>query len=74
MSKTATREKLKKELEQIPEEMLGELYEYMQYLQFKKQLANSSADDTSLETAYASESVLGKDWNSSEEDQAWQDL
>jgi len=74
MSKTSTREKLKQELQLIPDDLLGELHEYMKYLQYKKSLASSPVDTVSMETAYASEAVLGRDWNSPEEDQAWQDL
>lgn len=74
MAKITTREKLKQELQHIPDDLLGELHEYMKYLQYKKHHASSPADTASMETAYASETVLGKDWNSPEEDQAWQDL
>ena len=63
---TSTRKKLQTELEHLPDNLLGELYEYMKYLQFKQ--------STSMQTAYASEAVLEKDWNRPEEDQAWQDL
>ncbi len=69
MSETTNREKLQKELHRIPDDLLGELYEYMKYLQFK-----AHQKSFPIETAYASETVLGKDWNSPEEDQAWQDL
>lgn len=69
MARISTRERLKQELQHIPDELLGELHEYMKYLQYKKRNKSSSMD-----TAYASEVVLGKDWNSSEEEQAWQDL
>lgn len=74
MAKTTTREELKQELQHIPDELLGELHEYMKYLQYKKNQVSSLRDTTSMETAYASEPVLGKDWNTPEEDQAWQDL
>lgn len=74
MATTSTREKLQQELQRIPDDLLGELHEYMKYLQYKKHQKSSSVETASMETAYASEEVLGKDWNSSEEDQAWQDL
>ncbi len=61
------REHFKQELQQVSDDILEELYEYKKYLQYKLK-------STSLETAYASEAVLGKDWNSLEEEQAWQDL
>ncbi len=66
---TSTRKKLQTELERIPDNLLGELYEYMRYLQFKTQQQSDS-----MQTAYASQAVLEKDWNRPEEDQAWQDL
>lgn len=66
---TSTREKLQTELARIPDNLLGELHEYMRYLQFK-----THQQSASMQTAYASESVLGKDWNRPEEDKAWQDL
>ena len=66
---TSTRHKLQKELQRIPDDLLEELQDYMQYLQYKTQQRNSS-----LKNAYASEAVLGKDWNSAEENQAWQSL
>ena len=66
---TSTRKKLQTELERIPDNLLGELHEYMKYLQFKTQHQSAS-----MQTAYASEAVLEKDWNRPEEDQAWQDL
>lgn len=66
---TSTREKLQNELDRIPDSLLGELYEYMRYLQFKTQQQGEA-----MQTAYASESALAKDWNRPEEDQAWQDL
>lgn len=65
MSKT--REKVEQELLSLPEEMLDEVYEYMQFLQYKHK------KDSSMQTAYASEKVLGKDWNTPEEE-AWQNL
>lgn len=66
---TSTRRKLQTELEHLPDDLLDELYEYVKYLQFKTQ-----QQSTSMQTAYASEAVLEKDWNRPEEDQAWQDL
>jgi hypothetical protein len=62
-----TRDILKKELNEMPENLLEELYDYMQYLKYKENM-----DKT--ETAYASESVLKKDWDNPEEDLAWKNL
>ncbi|CAN5229062.1 hypothetical protein BH23BAC1_BH23BAC1_28880 [soil metagenome] len=63
-----TREKLQEELNQLPDAMLQDLYDYIKYLQFKKH------QKSSMEMAYASEKVLGKDWDQKEENEAWQDL
>ena len=69
MTITTSRAELQDELARIPDNLLGELHEYMRYLQFKTQQQNET-----MQTAYASETVLRKDWNRPEEDQAWQDL
>ena len=55
------------EIDQIPEPLLEQLLDFLlslksQYLQDK------------LEITMMSESSLGKDWLSQEEDEAWQDL
>ncbi|WP_339923753.1 hypothetical protein [uncultured Cyclobacterium sp.] len=74
MRKISTREKLQEEMKLIPDDLLGELHAYMKYLQNKKNQPISPVGPVSMETAYASEAVLGKDWNSPEEDKAWRDL
>ena len=74
MRKMSTREKLKEEMQLIPDDLLGELHAYMKYLKYKKSQSSSPAGTGSMETAYASDAVLGRDWNSPEEDKAWQDL
>lgn len=74
MEKALTREKLKQELQHIPDDLLGELHQFMKYLQYKKNQTSFPRYQTAMDTAYASETVLGKDWNTPEEDQAWQDL
>jgi len=63
------REQLKKELKDIPDNLLEEVYEYVRYLKYK-----ISLKEEKIETHYASEMVLGKDWDRKEEDEAWQDL
>lgn len=65
----STREKLQSELDRIPDNLLGELYEYIRYLQFR---THQQTDP--MQTAYASEAALSNDWNRPEEDQAWQNL
>ena len=62
-----TKEMLTHEIDQIPEPLLEQLLDFLlslksQYLQDK------------LEITMMSESSLGKDWLSQEEDEAWQDL
>ena len=62
-----TKEMLTHEIDQIPEPLLEQLLDFLlslksQYLQEK------------LEITMMSESSLGKDWLSQEEDEAWQDL
>jgi hypothetical protein len=60
---------LERELDDMPEEMLGELYAFLKYLKYKN--LHSHED---INTAYASEEVLKRDWEKPEEDEAWSDL
>ena len=55
------------ELNQFPEKLLEEIYEYIKYLKAKLIKDN-------METAILSESSLKKDWSRPEEDEAWQNL
>jgi hypothetical protein len=55
------------ELNQFPEKMLDEIFDYVKYLKGKLIKKN-------METAIASESSLKKDWSHPEEDEAWQNL
>ncbi|MDJ0743579.1 MAG: DUF2281 domain-containing protein [Xenococcaceae cyanobacterium MO_167.B27] len=55
------------EIEQIPESLLPEVLNFVQFLKYKHQQEKP-------ETALLSESVLAKDWLTSEEDEAWQNL
>ena len=61
------KESLLQEIEQIPESLLPEILEFVQYLKFKNRNKN-------VETAILSESALAKDWLTPEEDEAWQHL
>jgi hypothetical protein len=54
-------------LSEVPEHLLGEVLDFMQFLITKH-------FQETVETHLLSESVLGKDWLNAEEDQAWQDL
>lgn len=65
-----TREALKKEINEIPDNLLKDLYDYIKYLKYKKKYEEKDK----IETMYASEQVLKKDWDNPEEDKAWKDL
>ena len=58
---------LKKELDQVPEDVLEEVIDFVRFLKAK-------AVKERLGTALASESSLKKDWLSPEDDVAWQHL
>ncbi len=60
-------EALIREVEQIPEPMLDEVLDFIRSLRARLALERS-------ETALASEAVLGRDWLTPEEDEAWRDL
>lgn len=56
-----------REIEQVPELFLDELWDFIQFLKTKMVREK-------IEIAVASESSLKKDWLKPEEDEAWQDL
>ena len=56
-----------KEIEELPDELLDELMNYVQFLKMK-------LSQEKLETLILSESSLKKDWLKVEEEEAWQDL
>ncbi|MEH1931271.1 MAG: DUF2281 domain-containing protein [Nostoc sp.] len=62
------KEKIIQELEKLPEPLLQEILDFVQFLQAKSQ------KDKILEITMMSESSLQKDWLRLEEDAAWQDL
>jgi len=62
------KEKIIQELEKLPESLLQEILDFVQFLQAKSQ------KDKILEITMMSESSLQKDWLRPEEDAAWQDL
>ena len=62
-----TRELLFDEIDRVPEPLLEEILDFVQFLKGKAQRLG-------LETARASEAVLAKDWLRPEEDEAWQSL
>ncbi len=63
MDKVAT---LVKELEHVPDPLLDEVLDFVQFI--KRKHAEK------MESALLSEASLAKDWLRPEEDEAWQDL
>jgi Protein of unknown function (DUF2281) len=61
------KEKLLLEIEKVPEPLLQEVLDFLQFLQNKRQ-------QEKLEITLLSESSLQKDWLKPEEEAAWQDL
>lgn len=62
-----TKELILKEIKKVPEPLLGEILDFIRFLEAK-------ALEQKMEMAIASESSLKKDWLSPDEDEAWQDL
>jgi Protein of unknown function (DUF2281) len=62
------KEQITQELEKLPEPLLQEILDFVQFLQTKYQQHNI------LEITLMSESSLQKDWLKPEEEAAWQDL
>lgn len=62
------KEQITQELENLPEPLLQEILDFVQFLQTKHQQRNI------LEITLMSESSLQKDWLKPEEEAAWQDL
>jgi hypothetical protein len=61
------KELLIKEVENIPEFILEEVWDFLQFLKIKYDL-------NKLEASLLSESALQKDWLKPDEDEAWQNL
>ena len=55
------------ELDRVPDSLLPKVLEFVKSVQDAPQVEQ-------LETTLLSEATLAKDWLSSEEDEAWQDL
>ena len=64
-----SKEQIIQEIEYIPESILNEVIDFIQFLKHKHLLSQEK-----LETALLSESSLQKDWLTPEEDEAWQHL
>ena len=65
------RKKLFDELKKLPDSLLVEIYNYMQYVKFK---TTHKKQAEKIETAFASQDVLTKDWSKPEEEKAWKNL
>ena len=63
----STAELIQMEIERTPEPLLREAYRYLRFLKTR-------ADDEGFDGLAWSESALGKDWNTPEEDAAWASL
>ncbi|MEX2720667.1 MAG: DUF2281 domain-containing protein [Candidatus Wukongarchaeota archaeon] len=61
------KELILKKIEKVPERYLGEILDFIRFLETK-------ALKEKMGTAIASETSLKKDWLRSEEEEAWQDL
>ncbi len=58
---------IQKEIKRMPEEMLGEVIDFIRFLQLKMVKER-------FDISFASESSLKKDWMKPEEDEAWKNL
>jgi len=63
----STRELIEKEVAAMPEPLQREVYDFARLLRQK-------TEDESFSGLLLSESTLGKDWNTLEEDAAWANL
>ena len=63
----STRELIEKELDDLPESLQREVYDFARFLKLK-------ADSETFNGFVASESVLARDWDTPEEDLAWANL
>ena len=71
-----SKQQIIKEIEHIPEPLLNEIVDFIQFLKRKHLTQNQQEmeETNSLTTALFSESSLAKEWLTKEEDEAWQDL
>ncbi len=67
MGSMSTRELIDKELDDLPEALQREVYDFTRFLK-------SKADSDSFDGLLASESALARDWDTLEEDSAWANL
>ena len=71
------------EIDSIPESLIPEVLNFVQYLRYRQKLINQKSEEAlsnlldqneKIETISVGESALTKDWLTSEEDEAWQHL
>lgn len=67
MGYMSTQELINKEVEKLPESLQREVYDFARFLRQK-------SVDESLNGLLLSESALRKDWETPEEDAAWENL
>jgi hypothetical protein len=63
----STRELIDRELQVLPEPLQREVYDFVRFLRLR-------SEEDSFNGLLASERVLARDWNTPEEDAAWQNL
>jgi hypothetical protein len=63
----STRELIDRELDILPEPLQREVYDFARFLRLK-------SDGENFNGLLASESVVARDWDTPEEDAAWQNL
>jgi hypothetical protein len=63
----STRELIVKELDVMSEPLQREVYDFVRFLRLK-------SDGDAFNGVLASEAVLARDWDTAEEDAAWQNL
>lgn len=63
----STLELIERELAEMPETLRQEVYDFVRFLRLKSQ-------QDSFNGLLLSESALARDWNTPEEDEAWQSL
>ena len=63
----STQDLIEKEVASLPEPLQREVYDFARFLRLKN-------EDESFNGLLLSETALGKDWNTPEEDKAWSSL
>ena len=62
------------QLQKLPQEKLAIVYNFVGFLLQTTNQQYNHNNESSYETMLASEEILKRDWNTIEEDQAWEDL